>query len=67
MDETNAELKQLMSTHQLTMRDVSELIEVSTDTVKGWRAAPRSTRYRRAPAMAVELLRVKLEVKSGNK
>lgn len=60
MNGTNRELKALMRERDLTMREVAGMLDVSLSTVQSWRVSPTSERYRKAPTMAIELLKLKL-------
>ena len=58
---TNEALKRLMTSYGLSIKDVTERLEVTIDTVKSWRVSRESSRYRKMPGMALKLLKMQLK------
>jgi transcriptional regulator with XRE-family HTH domain len=57
---TNDELVKLMEEHNLTIRQLAELIEVSPESVKNWLRQHRSSPM---PKVALLALRLSIELK----
>jgi transcriptional regulator with XRE-family HTH domain len=57
---TNDELIEIMKKHNLTIRQVSDLIEVSPESVKNWLRQHRSSPM---PKVALLALRLSIELK----
>lgn len=58
--ESNEELTRLMKKHNLTIRQVADLIEVSPESVKNWLRQHRSSPM---PKVALLALRLSIELK----
>ena len=58
--EANDELIEIMKKHNLTIRQVSDLIEVSPESVKNWLRQHRSSPM---PKVALLALRLSIELK----
>lgn len=58
--ESNEELTKLMKKHNLTIRQVADLIEVSPESVKNWLRQHRSSPM---PKVALLALRLSIELK----
>lgn len=58
--EANEELTRLMKEHDLTIRQVADLIEVSPESVKNWLRQSRSAPM---PKVALLALRLSIELK----
>lgn len=58
--ESNEELTKLMKEHDLTIRQVADLIEVSPESVKNWLRQHRSSPM---PKVALLALRLSIELK----
>lgn len=57
------ELREVIDTHHLPLKEVAELLHVSLDTVKSW-LKPTSTRSSNTPPrMAIELLAIKAKAR----
>ena len=52
---------ELMRKHELSLREVAELLYVTERTVKSWRAPDDTENYRNMPKAYVELLEIKLK------
>ena len=57
---TRERLIELMTTHKLDRREVSELVRVRRDVVDHWLLPSESRNHEDPPEMAVELLEYKL-------
>jgi len=53
-------LKQLMTDHSLTEAMVADALHVSPSTIQSWLKPDTSKSARNVPAMAIELLEIKL-------
>ncbi len=58
--DTNREMKRLIAKHELKLRQVADFCMVAYDTVLAWNAGRASTRWRRMPNRALELLKFRL-------
>jgi len=54
-----------MSTHKLERREVAELVCTDRETIDRWLLSAESHRHLEMPDMAIELLRLKLELRAG--
>ena len=63
MGKENERLVELMREHQLSLKQVAELLYVSEPTVKSWRAVDGASNYRNIPKAYIELLEIKLKDK----
>lgn len=54
----------IMFDHDLDRQDVAELVLVDRQTVNSWLASGESTRHIAIPDMAIELLKMKLNIQS---
>jgi hypothetical protein len=63
MGEENKRLVELMREHQLSLKQVAELLYVAEQTVKSWRAPDDAIHYRNTPKAYIELLEIKLKRK----
>lgn len=57
---TRERLIEMMTTHKLDRREVSELVHVKRDVVDHWLLPNESRNHQEPPEMAIELLEYKL-------
>lgn len=62
---TRERLIELMTTHKLDRREVSELVRVKRDVVDRWLLPNESRNHQEPPEMAIELLEYKLRDRSA--
>ncbi len=55
----------LISEHKLERLDVAEMVKVKLDDVEHWLASSESKHHMEVPDMAIELLELKLKLKSS--
>ena len=60
MAKENKRLRTLMTKHGLTIKEVAELLFVSSVSVQHWRASEGAIGYRNMPQGYLELLQIKL-------